>query len=161
MPVNEPAAVAPVEVPRQQSASVIVCVYTEDRRDQIEAAIESLRAQRRTPAEIEVVVDHKAALYERLRAPHPGLIVVENMHERGLSGARNTGVEATSGDVIVFLDDDARADAEWLEAMLETFEDDPRVAGAGGLVVPDWTDRAPSWFPEEFLWVVGCSYRGL
>jgi GT2 family glycosyltransferase len=161
MPVSEPAAVAYVEAPRRHSASVVVCVYTAERWDQIEAAIESLDKQRRSPAEIAVVVDHNPALFERLQEAHPELIVIENVHERGLSGARNTGVEATSGDVVVFLDDDARADAAWLDAMLSSFDEDPRVAGAGGLVVPEWTDRAPSWFPEEFLWVIGCSYRGL
>jgi hypothetical protein len=38
---------------------------------------------------------------------------------------------------------------------------DPSVIGTGGLIVPDWDGDSPSWFPEEFYWVVGCSYRGL
>ncbi len=24
-----------------------------------------------------------------------------------------------------------------------------------------WLEREPSWFPDEFLWVVGCTYRGM
>jgi hypothetical protein len=31
----------------------------------------------------------------------------------------------------------------------------------GGAVVPVWEAERPRWLPEEFLWVVGCSYRGL
>ncbi|CAM5606943.1 hypothetical protein SCYAM73S_02748 [Streptomyces cyaneofuscatus] len=32
----------------------------------------------------------------------------------------------------------------------------------GGRAVPVWSSgRRPDWFPEEFDWVVGCSYRGL
>ena len=27
--------------------------------------------------------------------------------------------------------------------------------------MPLWLGERPSWFPDEFLWVVGCSYRGL
>ena len=26
---------------------------------------------------------------------------------------------------------------------------------------PWWPELAPRWLPEEFYWVVGCSYRGL
>jgi GT2 family glycosyltransferase len=38
---------------------------------------------------------------------------------------------------------------------------DPKTIGVGGLVVPVWPQSRPKWFPEEFDWVVGCSYRGL
>jgi hypothetical protein len=33
--------------------------------------------------------------------------------------------------------------------------------GVGGRVEPRWADGRPRWFPPEFDWVVGCSYRGL
>ncbi len=33
--------------------------------------------------------------------------------------------------------------------------------GAGGSVIPRWETAKPSWFPEEFYWVVGCTYVGL
>ena len=35
-----------------------------------------------------------------------------------------------------------------------------RSSGPGGAVLPVW-ERRPAWFPEEFAWVVGCTYRGL
>ena len=35
------------------------------------------------------------------------------------------------------------------------------VLGVGGHAVPVWSGDSPTHFPEEFLWVVGCSYRGL
>ena len=35
------------------------------------------------------------------------------------------------------------------------------MGGVGGRVLPNWETGAPGWFPDEFLWVVGCSYRGL
>ena len=36
------------------------------------------------------------------------------------------------------------------------------VLGGGGRVTPRWPDGSPPpWLPEEFLWVVGCSDRGL
>jgi hypothetical protein len=39
--------------------------------------------------------------------------------------------------------------------------EDPQVLGAGGLIEPHWMQARPAWFPEEFYWVVGCSYRGM
>jgi hypothetical protein len=37
---------------------------------------------------------------------------------------------------------------------------DERVVGVGGPVHPRWQAAPPGWLPEEFLWVVGCSFRG-
>jgi glycosyltransferase involved in cell wall biosynthesis len=146
---------------RTLTASVVVCVYTEDRWGYIEEALDSLQQQTSAPTEVIVVVDHNEALRERLAAAFPSLHVVANAYDRGLSGARNTGIDRTSGDVVAFLDDDARAEGGWLEAMMRPYED-PNVMGVGGLIVPDWEgDRAPAWLPDEFLWTVGCSYRGL
>lgn len=33
--------------------------------------------------------------------------------------------------------------------------------GAGGAIVPNWIEGRPRWFPSEFHWVVGCTYRGM
>jgi hypothetical protein len=35
------------------------------------------------------------------------------------------------------------------------------VLGVGGAIVPVWAAGRPGWFPEEFDWVVGCTYRGM
>lgn len=141
-------------------ASVVVCAYSDARWEQLSAALASVAAQDPRPAETVLVVDHNPVLLERARAAFPGVSVVPNAQAQGLSGARNTGVRHSTGDVVAFLDDDARAEGGWLRALLRAFED-PSVIGAGGLVAPDWTSGRPSWFPEEMLWVVGCSYRGL
>ena len=80
---------------------------------------------------------------------------------KGLSGARNTGVGMASGEIVLFLDDDAVAETEWVRYMAEPF-DRKEVVGVGGLALPSWdAGKRPLWFPEEFLWVVGCSYVGL
>jgi GT2 family glycosyltransferase len=143
------------------TASVVVCVYTEKRWPQINMALDSVARQTVPPHEVTVVVDHNPALHERLEAAHPKFKVIPNEFGRGLSGARNTGIKHSKGDVVVFLDDDAHAEPRWLETMLASYDDDS-VLGVGGLVLPDWSSKArPGWLPDEFLWVVGCSYRGL
>jgi glycosyltransferase involved in cell wall biosynthesis len=141
-------------------ASVVVCVYTEKRLSQIRAALDSIARQTMPPSQVIVVADHNPALCRRLAAEYPDHQVISNKFEKGLSGARNTGIEHAAGDVIVFLDDDARAQPEWLETLLASY-DDESVLGVGGVVRADWSSPGrPAWLPEEFLWVVGCSYRG-
>jgi GT2 family glycosyltransferase len=138
----------------------VVCAYTEKRLSQIRAALDSIARQTTPPWQVIVVADHNAALGDRLAAEYPGLEVISNKFGKGLSGARNTGVEHATGDVVVFLDDDARAQPQWLEALLAPY-DDESVVGVGGMVLGDWSAPGrPAWLPEEFLWVVGCSYRG-
>ena len=39
--------------------------------------------------------------------------VADDIHRRGLSGARNTAIEHTTEDIVVFLDDDASASPTW------------------------------------------------
>ncbi|MFD6432117.1 glycosyltransferase family 2 protein [Streptomyces venezuelae] len=150
--------------------SVVICVYTEDRWEDILAAVSSVRAQSLTARETLLVVDHNPTLLERLTKEYGAheatgeagdVRVLANAGPRGLSAGRNTGIAAARGDVIAFLDDDAVAERDWLRYFAEGFED-PRVLAVGGRTLPAWESGGrPVWFPEEFDWVVGCTYRGL
>ncbi|MCA1723297.1 MAG: glycosyltransferase, partial [Thermomicrobia bacterium] len=140
--------------------SVIICAYTEERWADIVAAVASMQAQTLPPKEIILVSDHNTALLERARADLPGVRCIENRHARGLSGARNSGIATARGSFLAFLDDDAVAAPDWLQRLVAWFAD-PRVLGVGGAVDPLWADARPDWFPSEFDWVVGCTYRGL
>ena len=113
------------------------------------------------PLELVVVVDHNPALLRRVCEQFPEARVVENTEPRGSSGAWNSGVMASRGRIIAFLDDDAEAEPDWLERLWKAYADDS-VMGVGGSIRPVWEGAArPRWFPDEFLWVVGCTYRGL
>ncbi len=140
--------------------SVVICAYTERRWNQILAAVDSVRTQSTACHELTVVVDHNEDLRARLADALPDVRVVENDGPPGLSGARNTGVAKTCGDIVAFLDDDAVADRDWLKFFADSYTD-PAVAGVGGLVLPRWETGRPAWFAAEFDWVVGCSYRGM
>ncbi|MBA2812322.1 glycosyltransferase family 2 protein [Streptomyces sp. KM273126] len=144
--------------------SVVICVYTEDRWEDILAAVASVRAQSRPALETLLVVDHNEALLDRLAREYKDageVRVLANAGPRGLSAGRNTGIAASSGEIVAFLDDDAVAERHWLRYFADGYAD-PRVMAVGGRTVPVWASgRRPAWFPEEFDWVVGCAYRGL
>jgi glucosyl-dolichyl phosphate glucuronosyltransferase len=143
-----------------RSVSVVICAYTDERWDDVLAAVSSVAEdQTVAPHEVIVVVDHNPALRDRLTGALPHVLVVENSQTRGLSGGKNTGVAASTGEVVAFLDDDAVAGPEWVRTFAEGY-DDPDVLGVGGLTLPRWATARPAWFPEEFDWVVGCSFVG-
>jgi glycosyltransferase involved in cell wall biosynthesis len=143
--------------------SVVICTYTEKRWDTLVAAITSVQQQSLPPYQIIVVSDNNPVIAACLRACSscfPGIIVAEHTGTPGISGARNEGVALAAGDIVAFIDDDAVADEDWLFRLAQHYED-RRVLGVGGKVLPQWTGKRPRWFPAEFDWVVGCSYRGL
>ena len=163
------------------SFSVVVCAYSFNRWDELLLAVQSLEAQTLKPLEVIVVIDHNAELFVQASAAlnrtglartglaRTGLArtgngvavqVLENRFERGLSGARNSGLHVARGEVIAFLDDDAMAAPDWLERLAHAYSD-PNTLGVGGEIVPAWRGPSPDWFPPEFYWVIGCTYLGL
>ena len=140
--------------------TVIICAYTENRWDDLVAAVASIEQQQLTPSQIIIVIDHNAALYYKARHQFCDLIVLKNQHQQGLSGARNSGIEKATGDVIAFMDEDAEAMPNWLETLANSYSA-KNILGVGGSINPSWMNGRPSWFPKEFDWVVGCTYLGM
>jgi glycosyltransferase involved in cell wall biosynthesis len=141
-------------------ASVVICTYTMDRWDDLNAAVASVCRQTHAAREVIVVADNNDVLLERAKRQIQSAVVVPNTNVRGLCGGRMTGAELATAPVIAFLDDDAVADEHWLEQLLAGYRND-RVLGVGGHIEPVWRAPRPWWFPVEFDWIVGCTYRGM
>jgi len=146
--------------PQQPHVSVIICAYTEERWHDLVAAVSSVQRQTKPPLEVIVAIDHNPTLTERVLREIEGVVVTENREVRGLSGARNSGIAAARGDVIAFMDEDAVAEPDWLEQLGSAYAD-AHVLGVGGTIEPWWVEGRPGWHPEEFAWVVGCTYHGM
>lgn len=140
--------------------SVVICAYTEERWNDLVQVVESIRHQTYAAREIVLVIDHNPALFSRALAQIQGVTLIENVQSRGLRGARNSGLQKTTAEVVAFLDDDAVAEPDWLERLAAGY-DSPSVLGVGGEPRPDWLVGRPAWFPAEFNWVVGCAYEGM
>jgi glycosyltransferase involved in cell wall biosynthesis len=63
----------------------------------------------------------------------------------GLHNARHAGARAATGDVLVFTDDDAVFDPNWLSAYERCFAAHADMAAAGGPVLPAWDAPPPPW----------------
>jgi glycosyltransferase involved in cell wall biosynthesis len=140
--------------------SVIICAYTEARWHDLVAAVASMQSQSLAPHEIIVVIDHNPTLLARVEREIRGVKTLANRFARGLSGARNTGIGVASGEILAFMDEDAVAANNWLAQLAEGYAA-PQTLGVGGAIEPLWEGARPAWFPEEFFWVVGCTYRGM
>jgi GT2 family glycosyltransferase len=109
-----------VSLPSRVGVSVVVA--TCDRPDDLRACLASLTSQQtRRPVEI-IVVDNRpgSGLTAPVVAEFSGVRVVEE-HRPGLSYARNAGISASTGEIIIATDDDVTMPAEWLETLVAPF----------------------------------------
>ncbi len=99
------------------SPSVSIIIPTHNRADLLKRAIQSVLAQTYRNFELIVVSDGSTDNTDEIVASFddPRLVFLKHAQPRGASAARNTGIQASRGDYIAFLDDDD----EWLPEKLE------------------------------------------
>lgn len=110
--------------------SVVLCTYDPALFSHFRAAADSVFANSH-PAELVVVVDGNPALGDQVHetyGTHDDVTIYENDENVGLLESRNTGAEIASDDVVAFLDDDARADPEWIARLVAAYEDHDSLA---------------------------------
>lgn len=141
-------------------ATIVLATHSLGRWPHLVSAVESIMVDENKPGHVVICVDRNEELYARIQETWPHITTVANTGGRGASGARNTGAQFAKTPFIIFIDDDIKVTNGWTSRLLEPFAD-PTVVGTGGGVVPRWQASRPGWFPEEFNWVIGASYRGM
>jgi glycosyltransferase involved in cell wall biosynthesis len=144
------------------NVSVVVCTYSMERYGPFSECVESVLAQEYDPLEVVLVVDGNDEVYERVQANfgrENDVIVHNNDENRGISYSRTKGAELASGEIVAFIDDDATAEPDWVQRLVDVYEETDAIA-VGGDVKPDWQIKKPDFFPEEFYWLVGCVEPG-
>lgn len=116
---------------------ISVVIATLCRPEPLSRALASLQASSLLPHEV-VVVDGDPAQSARpvveRAAADAGFPVVHLPSRRGGTVQRNAGIDVATGDVVLFMDDDARVTPDALRVLAGAF-DDPAVVGAAGRVV--------------------------
>ena len=114
-------------------ASVVVCSFNGERW--IGECLEALGGLDYPDYEVIVVDDGStdATAAVAARHPHARLIRTDN---GGLSRARNIGLEAADGELVAYLDDDARPEPSWLTHLARGIVRGERAAAGGPNLAP-------------------------
>ncbi len=126
-------------VPRETCVSVVLA--TRNRAEFLTRAIASVAGQTHSHWQLVVVDDGSddeltPALLEGFEDPR---IVVVRQEHRGLSSARNAGLDRATGDYIAYLDDDNVLHPNWLRAVVWAFDLHPNSdVLLGCRIIDDW-----------------------
>lgn len=130
--VREAFAEAPLGNREWPRMSVVLCSYNGARL--IGETLDHLMRLDYPDYEVIVVNDGST---DDMRAIAEGYAVnLINQENRGLSNARNAGMDAATGKYIVYIDDDAYPDPHWLKFLAITFEKGGHAAAGGPNIAP-------------------------
>jgi O-antigen biosynthesis protein len=133
---------------------VTVVICTRGRPDSVSSTLRSILACAYPASQLEViVVDNASAgdapVPDRIaELEHPVRVVRET--RPGLSRARNRGLSASRGEIVVFADDDVEVDRHWLAFLAAPFCDDQGVAATSGLTLPRALETPVERWTEGF-----------
>ena len=130
--------------------SIIICTY--NREKYIRPLLESIAKNDYPNTDYEIVLvdnnctDNTHGVCEQFAAAHKEVAfryVIEP--EQGLSAARNKGIKEAKGDIIIYVDDDALVDSDYIRIYAEHFAVHPDTMAAGGPIEPLYETQEPSW----------------
>jgi glycogen synthase len=109
---------------------VSVVISTLNRGPLLRKSLQSLKYQNYGNFEVVVVNGPSTDDSESVIASYGKDLVVRRIEEANLSKSRNEGIKASSGDYVLFLDDDAFAEPDWIANIVSGYSD-PTVGGVG------------------------------
>jgi len=128
--------------------TISVVIPTLNRPEHLDRTLRSILEQTKSPEEI-VIVDQsddnrtKDLLIERMPAIEMKKIVLKYIwvKERSISHARNLGMSAAAGEIVIFVDDDIALDKKYISEILRVYSDHPSAFGVQGCLV----EKSPYW----------------
>ena len=146
--------------------SVIICTYNRDKY--IYNVLQSIAVNDYSKEDYEIVLvnnnctDNTEAECSRFKSDFPDVdFNCYTEHNQGLSHARNCGIRMSKGDILVYVDDDALVNKEYLRTYSEFFASHPEVDAAGGPIIPLYETQEPSWMTHYMkLLLTGYKYKG-
>lgn len=133
-------------------ATISLVIATYNGADSLPATLESLTRQTLDKELWDVVVvnnnstDTTVQVVGDFAAAHPE-IKLKLVHEpnQGLSWARNRGIDESTGDYIVIIDDDETACPELMREYFDFLDTHPHIVAAGGKITPRYPAERPKW----------------
>lgn len=124
------------------SVSVVVCAY--NARPTIRQCLEGLARVDYPNFEVIVVDDGSTDGTGAIAGEYAVRLI--STPNRGLSNARNTGLEAATGEIVAYLDSDAYPDPDWLKYLAAAFAGDGFVGAGGPNLAPPGLGRTAECF---------------
>ena len=130
--------------------SIIICTY--NREKYIGPLLDSIAKNDYPTTDYEIVLvdnnctDNTREVCEQFAAAHKEVAfryVIES--EQGLSAARNKGIKEAKGDIIIYVDDDALVDSDYIRIYAEHFAAHTDTMAAGGPIEPLYETQEPAW----------------
>lgn len=139
-------------------SAVSVIIPTFNRRESLGLTLDALNSQTYPPSAFEVIVvddgstDGTCAMLEARSRSYRYRLVVLKSERRGPGSARNRGLDAANGDIVLFTDSDCLPHREWVELLsdcvassgaqaggrIEVAKDAPLVAQVTNYVMNSW-----------------------
>lgn len=141
---------------------VSVLIPTKNRPEELALALRSILAQTVLPRQI-VIVDQsidarsRAALDLQIREAGSALRQISLVYVReprlsGTAAARNRLMELAEAEILLFVDDDAELEHEFIEELLAVYEDRPEAGGVSGIIINySVAGRASRWWASLFV----------
>ncbi len=151
---SEPSKQYTEQMAKAPILSLVICTY--NNADSLGLTLDTLNQQ------LDVIYDNvEVVVVDNNSSDKTQSLVAEKINQspfkikylfesrQGLSNARNAGVTATSGNYILFTDDDADLPSHWLANYLETIEKDSPDCVYGKIHVL-WEKEKPWWYIPEY-----------
>ena len=130
--------------------TLIICTY--NREKYIGPLLDSIAKNDYPTTDYEIVLvdnnctDNTHGVCEQFTAAHPQINFRYTVEpEQGLSAARNKGIKEAKGDIIIYVDDDALVDSDYIRIYAEHFATHPETMAAGGPIEPLYETSEPAW----------------
>ncbi len=141
--------------------SVIICTWNNSAR--LRKTLEALCACTIPPGiawELIVVLnkctDDSERVVQAMNGRLPMVVIQEP--RQGLSKARNAGLAAARGDLVIFTDDDVTPEPDWIAVYWNSYQESPEGRFWGGPIESQFEGKTP---PAELLVLATPSVRGL
>lgn len=142
--------------------SVLICTY--NREKYIGPLLESIATNDLPKEQYEIVLvdnnctDNTKGVCETFAKTHRDIRFLYCVEpEQGLSAARNKAIKEATGDILVYIDDDALVDSWYLRTVYDYLTAHPEISAVGGPIIPLYETFEPKWmtrFTKELL----CGY---
>lgn len=146
--------------------SVIICTYNRDKY--IYNVLKSLAENTLSKEQYEIVLidnnctDNTKNECKRFVQDFPNVIFrYFEEKNQGLSYARNRGIKESQGDILVYVDDDAVVNNEYLQTYSNFFNQYVDIDAAGGAIIPRYETSEPDWMSHYTKVLITCyKYHG-